>query len=108
MKSAPTPTSRAAFPIVNLQAFRLASRYADRGASDLLHFFDLDISIAEAEELVAAELGGIDDPFDQEALGEAFQIILCAVYAREVIVNAEQFGLSDDIRVIGAARQVHA
>ena len=69
------------------------SRDADRSTADPLYFLDLDISVAEAEELVAAELGRIDDPFDQEALGEAFQIILCAVYAREVIVNAEESGL---------------
>ena len=107
MKSAPTPTKAVALPVVDREAFRLVSRDADGDSSDLLHFFDLDISIAEAEELLAAKFGRLDDPLDEEAFREAFQIVLRAVNACEVMIDVEEFGFFDDGVVVGPAGEVH-
>ena len=45
--------SALALPLVDSQALRLRAGHADRGPTHLLHFFDLDVTVTEDEQLTA-------------------------------------------------------
>jgi hypothetical protein len=57
-----------ALPSIDAEAFRLICRHSDCGAADLLYFLNLDVPVAESEELVSAELGRFVDALVQQSL----------------------------------------
>src|ERR1051326_8461754 len=94
-ESGPGGGEPVALPFVDHQAFRFGGGEADRHAAHLLYILDLDVTIAEAEEFVAADAGCAgDEPLDENALGKAAVIIECAVDAAlEAGGDLQQAGL---------------
>ena len=96
-----------ALPLVHFEALGLVGRDADCDAADLLDVLDLDIAVAEAEELVASEGGRGDDALDQDRLREALVVVERAVDTGEVAVHVEQLRFLLHVRLVGAAGEIH-
>src|SRR5262249_36519318 len=66
-------------PFVKPPALRLVRRYPDRNASRLLYLFDLDVSVAESDQLIAGDL--VQNSLHQQSLGKSFRIVQRTIHA---------------------------
>ena len=57
-------------PVVDVLALRLFGRDADGDAAHQLHFFDFDIAVAEADNLVARDVGVRNDEIGRASCRE--------------------------------------
>src|ERR1700728_2594736 len=82
-----------ALPFIHGAAFRLGRGHADRDAAHFFDILDFDIAVAEAQEFRSPELGGGDQPLNQDFLREALVVVERTVHpAVEVARHIQQAG----------------
>src|SRR5207253_85909 len=96
-----------ALPGVDAAALDLIAGNCNGHTANPLHLLDLDKTIAEAEQLLAAEAVLLQDALNDHLLGEVVVVIESTVNVLpEIVVQAKQPGFLANVFQVGTAGQV--
>ena len=87
---------------------RLVAGHGHRQAANLLGVFDLDVAVAEGEQVTAGDAVSLQNPIDDHLLGELLVVVQGAVDVTvEIAGDVEKAGLALDGGDVGAAGEIN-